>query len=565
MRTENSINNYHNYIFPQSSDIISANSYIQESFCLTNSNPMIVSQAVENMFIDSMNSKSDSSLNFSDGEPSTRSMNPHIFYNLSKSLALGYQYTSLLKLLEHNAAPILFYYPVIKIGLLKLIIVQYVCSDEMEAAESAFNIFVKAMEDLKKANQDGTEFIEFFISNSDIISNSFYIKELKLMEYSKKIMCILNHAMLSLGYFTYNIQESMASTEVLTEEVRLLCNLEIELAYILVSYKVTDCNLLTFDEFFEANKYKLAALSEKEMSSAIRAYFQKSSCIPISLEIDISTASESLSNKSNTLSEKINKDKNVLTKRKRKISTSDSDLIGSDSSQLKSIIASKALTFNIINKVHEFGQNRCITKKSKNLKFLKMREYCFGKIKRENIDKRTMRKFRKYLILLEKQDDQIEFSPKTKLFINNLLFPPLNFESISLKSFNSTYMVWMFSDEEFATLYNNYIQNEADILVSYFMTEYKVSNISNLKRYLIDIPLIYMEHQSKTINEVVKLNLENENQLIQSRFSSHNAKLELIPVQSKDIINPQKYREGDHNNKTLCDVNLKGYINRNVK
>ena len=129
-------------------------------------------------------------------------------------------------------------------------------------------------------------------------------------------------------------------------------------------------------------------------------------------------------------------------------------------------------------------------------KKFKMKEFQFHFTKRENIDKYVLRKFRKYLKEAYKLgiDNQIiSILTKEKFwydFIAINLLPPFiyPYEYIEFKSFNTTYMVWLFSHLNSIELYDIFIKINMQELLNYFIQKYKLSQIDDeyvmLQNYL---------------------------------------------------------------------------------
>ena len=111
-----------------------------------------------------------------------------------------------------------------------------------------------------------------------------------------------------------------------------------------------------------------------------------------------------------------------------------------------------------------------IDKIKSKIPFLKIFNIKFTK--RENIDKKIIRKFRKFLkSFLNKQStkvDRIENSDFWIAFINEELYPPIKFRCLDgnriyeFKSFNTSYMSWIFSVNRAEIFYNEFFKEKGE-------------------------------------------------------------------------------------------------------
>ena len=169
------------------------------------------------------------------------------------------------------------------------------------------------------------------------------------------------------------------------------------------------------------------------------------------------------------------------------------------------------------------------TKKKKTIK-----EYKFSKkIKRENVDKKILRKFKKYLKhkMREKTDNEVKNYIKNNEFwpdyISMNLMPPFSYEkeNISFKSFNSKYLCWFFDHKFSQELFNIFINKNYDDLLQLIMKDYEINEDSEdyklLKVYINNMPMIYGDESSGSTTfssniaesdaEDIKINKENKN------------------------------------------------------
>jgi hypothetical protein len=92
--------------------------------------------------------------------------------------------------------------------------------------------------------------------------------------------------------------------------------------------------------------------------------------------------------------------------------------------------------------------------------------------KKENVDKKLLRKFKKYLKDLLKENKLSFISDFWKSFIKGKLLPPVNYKPpgtdkcIQFKSFNTKYLLWLFSHEGGVELYNQFVENKSEEIFS---------------------------------------------------------------------------------------------------
>ena len=150
--------------------------------------------------------------------------------------------------------------------------------------------------------------------------------------------------------------------------------------------------------------------------------------------------------------------------------------------------------------------------KTNNLKFKsykydfrkkKIKEYKFITIKRENVDKKILRKFKKFLKhkLKEKTDNEIKNYIKNNGFwpdyISMNLMPPFSYdkENISFKSFNTKYLCWFFEHKFSLELFNIFIKIKYKELLELIKDDNKLKENSTdynlLKTYINSMPMIY--------------------------------------------------------------------------
>ena len=133
----------------------------------------------------------------------------------------------------------------------------------------------------------------------------------------------------------------------------------------------------------------------------------------------------------------------------------------------------------------------------------KIKEFKFKQLKRENVDKKILRKFKKFLKTKSKEKGSNEI----KNYLNNNefwqeyikqnLMPPFDYEKekLSFKSFNTQYLCWFFEHKFSLELFNiftkiNYYNLLNSIKEAYNLSE-ESDDYSLLKNYISTMPLIY--------------------------------------------------------------------------
>jgi hypothetical protein len=134
-------------------------------------------------------------------------------------------------------------------------------------------------------------------------------------------------------------------------------------------------------------------------------------------------------------------------------------------------------------------------------------------LKKENIDKKILRKFRNYVKYVCKHNPS-QISNYDIVFWNKFshlnLLPPMKYvdknTEVDFKSFNIKYMMWLFSRNGTIELYREFAREEGMILLHSFIDSYDLMNnqeevdiIPQLKRYIHELPDIY--YSNKSFNE----------------------------------------------------------------
>ena len=134
-----------------------------------------------------------------------------------------------------------------------------------------------------------------------------------------------------------------------------------------------------------------------------------------------------------------------------------------------------------------------------------LREFKPRFLKKENIDKKILRKFRNYVKIIHKTDLKA-LDTFDKLFwanfVNHNLLPPMKYDEeglkVEFKSFNTKYLLWLFSKEGSVKLYTEFSAKFSEQILQDFISAYDLMNnkeeqgiIEKLKYYISAIPEIY--------------------------------------------------------------------------
>ena len=140
-------------------------------------------------------------------------------------------------------------------------------------------------------------------------------------------------------------------------------------------------------------------------------------------------------------------------------------------------------------------------------------------LKKENIDKKIFRRFRKFINILYKENKNSPIFSKNELFWKKFYFknllPPVkivqnNDELIEHKSFNTQYLLWLFNQEGTTELFNLFIKAESENVINEFVVDYDLNKlkepdiVEKLKEYIYLIPEIYDLKNKKVIHEESK-------------------------------------------------------------
>lgn len=163
-----------------------------------------------------------------------------------------------------------------------------------------------------------------------------------------------------------------------------------------------------------------------------------------------------------------------------KLSTEASNSSSSVSQSISPVSSSKLF------KVQAISDSPHVSKR-KLFKLLSLKDYKFVEIKRESIDKKVMRKF---ISVLNKSKH--EYSDKKEIVdqLKDYGLPPTVVNGKAYKSFNTSYMLLVFSIDGIKELYDAYIQDKLQEVLSSVYCSYSIQNNESksiIERYVLDI------------------------------------------------------------------------------
>lgn len=162
-------------------------------------------------------------------------------------------------------------------------------------------------------------------------------------------------------------------------------------------------------------------------------------------------------------------------------------------------------------------------------------------LKKENIDKKIFRRFRKFVKILFKKNRNFQVFTRNpffwkKFYLKNLL-PPVkiilnhNGKLIEHKSFNTQYLIWLFNQDGTTELFEMFAKNESENVINNFIEEYDLNRskepdiVEKLKKYIKYIPEIYRDNND---NKRVILEEEKENLEVNYIFDKDDEDLKSI-------------------------------------
>ena len=217
------------------------------------------------------------------------------------------------------------------------------------------------------------------------------------------------------------------------------------------------------------------------------------------------------------------------------------------------------------------GSNGSIKNNQYDLRKKKIKQYKFHILKRENVDKKILRKFKKFLKtkLREKVENEVKNYINNNQFwpdyIKMNLMPPFYYdkEKIKFKSFNTKYLCWLFEHKYALELFNIFIKINHDDILKLIENAYNISKNSNdymlLKTYINAMPSIYgVKDENRVISftsNIKQYETENNNNPInQEEYKNQNYEIN-EDIDNMIIENDYIYSKENINNINTINVN----------
>ena len=210
----------------------------------------------------------------------------------------------------------------------------------------------------------------------------------------------------------------------------------------------------------------------------------------------------------------LNENKNIINN-----DTIENDNINNtEEFNISEISNSYASSFNELNnnkiKIKKFDEKREISPINNN----KQKFNLNNKIRRVNLYKKIVRKFRKYL---KKNIKEITDSFWSSFCRENYL-PPFKKEEIEFKSFSQLYLNWLFSHKGGIELYNQFIRHSGDEELNKIYSNYNIKDAEDkitIKNFFINFAEFFANLKlNENMNDLALLNnLENINNTIDNK------------------------------------------------
>ena len=272
-----------------------------------------------------------------------------------------------------------------------------------------------------------------------------------------------------------------------------------------------------FEEEQENDEFKPLLKQEKEIAKNSEDKLKENRCESITNNTEMKTQDFTVDIKDNLKEECFNKINTIDMKTKNEENKEDEII----NYRRYNYLTDPNSNYNNFSKKYEIKTNP--KKRFRDIHpFLKTFNPKF--LKKENIDNKIFRRFRKFVKSLYKKNKNLPVFIKNPLFwrkfyVKNLL-PPVkivlnhNGNLIEHKSFNTQYLIWLFNQEGTTELFEMFAKNELEFVINNFIEEYDLSEskepgiIEKIKQYIKYIPEIYGEqNQSKEV--ILEENMQN--------------------------------------------------------
>lgn len=188
---------------------------------------------------------------------------------------------------------------------------------------------------------------------------------------------------------------------------------------------------------------------------------------------------------------------------------------------------------NLKNKGIVFNNGKC-----RSIRISELKLFNFKTVKRENLDKKLVRKFRKYLKTKLKNDTSV--SKFIRNFISKSLFPPFSFEGNIFKSFNASYMIWIFCNKDILDYYEEYINTNLTSLTQFLIETLRIIDFND--KYLVfnyakNAGKIYSQYERILYEDHVDLQEDYSDNSLRECFKveKYNSRIEDKTKSSEDV------------------------------
>lgn len=489
----------------------------------------------------------------------TPSMDINTILSESTALLMQGQYSLALKFLDTNAPLLMINNPLIRISISKLELFKSVISNDIDYSLKCFEGLKTQFTILNIYNQRKIDIIECLIQFPEVLKSRFYNLH-KQEQFVQSIGKIINYELLGADAFFMNAtQDHNMTYDKIYEENIILRDMEDELIFYQACFnkmkEITD----DFDEFMFNTKLTFDSKSVlsnnilidefiKNIKASNKKVFETQEALPCSALKDNTPERKRDSKQSKQSAALFGVNKNEIN-----LKTNNTNFFAAS----KILQPKNEFTFNKEKVIAEddkensesYSHQKNKSQKQKNIKLNALKNISFKFLKRENIDKKTLRKFKRYLSLRIKQIDPNYLTKFVLDFCGNLLFPPFSFGDQTFKSFNTSYLIWLFSHQEMVGFYEEYIDLNLSKMVDFLASTFKVTDpneIGLLSGYLKSMAQIYsnLTSEGKVINPG-SINLTNMS--LPCISSDLNVKMKDI----NDIKRGSKDEE-----KGVCDMSL---------
>lgn len=448
------------------------------------------------------------------------------------------KYFQCLKLLDENVPMLMINYNIIKITLLKLelynIINNHFNKQEYTLYLNLIESEIKTMSSNSYALDVPFSTILYCFTKEPHLINSNFFKK-KNAEYTMYLETIINYELFGDNAFIGNNFKisKLKMYELISNLLNKLETYDYELIYYQSIYIIEKENTINskssfkyenFDNFINDNniEFNLDMTNFILNKNLIINYLNR--CINIfsasellnntkynsSRNIRNSISLENKINNNNKLNYPIiiNKTDNLNKLNKNKLFNInlDKDI---NRSSLRSSIQNFNKNYDIsitTKKDNLKNNNELKNTKSKNTKFNIMKNINFKFLKRENVDKKTLTKFKIFLRLNYKSKN-INLPDIINDYCLNKITPPFckldynNYKKkIAFKSLNTSYLIWLFSYNEIYNLYEEFVECELINTVEFIINSFKINDLKEVELLTYYIKLIGKFYSNATVN-----------------------------------------------------------------